>query len=154
MDKKNIDPCGDSSVRCSIGGPGNSAGRTCIDQFGLSRFFSSGYLVLLQENNLGYSVPVVFRSKAQCAGNGQVLAKHCKASASLLSPLAYVRVGHTAAGHHRSARRVGLSASMALLRLLQRTKAICGEARLALNADRPTVSQIISLKEHRHVSNY
>ena len=69
-----------------------------------------------------FSVPVVFRGKALCAGNGDFLAKH----------------GNAAAGYHRSARRVGLSASMAALRLLQRTQAIRCEARLALNADRPT----------------
>ncbi len=54
--------------------------------------------------------------------------------------LALVKYCNAAAGHHRSARRVGLSASMAVLRLLLRTKAISGETRLAMDADRPTES--------------
>ncbi len=81
-------------------------------------------LVLFQGNKLGFSVPVVFRGKAQCAGNGCSLVKHCNAAAE----------------RHRDARRVGLSASMAALLLLQRATAICCEERLALNADRPTES--------------
>jgi len=89
-------------------------------------------LVLFQCNRLGFSAPVVFRGKAQCAGNGCSLVKHCNAAAE----------------HHRSARRVGLSASMAALLLLQRTTAIRCKERLALNADRPTVSQFITLKEY------
>jgi len=43
---------------------------------------------------------------------------------------------------------VGLSASMAALRLLQRATAIRCEARLALNADRPTESKFITLTEY------
>jgi len=57
---------------------------------------------------------VVFRGQAPCAGNGRVLVKR----------------GNAAAGHHRSARRVDLSASMAAFRLSQRTMAIRFEARL------------------------
>ncbi|VAX04852.1 RTX toxin transporter, ATP-binding protein [hydrothermal vent metagenome] len=76
----------------------------------------------------------MFRGKAQCAGNGHiVLVKHCNAAAE----------------HHRSARRVGLSASMAALRLLQRTKAIRCEARLAMNADRPTEPVNMTLVEYQ-----
>ncbi len=71
---------------------------------------------------VGFSATVVFRNKAQLAGNGPALTKSCNAVAE----------------HHSSARRVGLSASMAALRLLLRTKAISCESRLALNADRPT----------------
>ncbi len=91
---------------------------------------------------------MVFRGKAQCAGNGCSLVKHCNAAAE----------------HHRDARRVGLSASMAALMeyipvfhpfggasrsqsppgvlalLMQRATAIRCEGRLALNADRPTES--------------
>jgi len=59
-----------------------------------------------------------------------------------------VPVVHLAAEHHRSARRVGLSTSMAALLLLQRTTAIRCEERLALNVDRPTESQFITLKEY------
>ena len=108
-------------------------------------------LVLFQGDIVGFSVPVVFRSKTQFAGNGPVLVKHCNA----------------AAGHHRNARRVGLSASMAVFHLgncscvtlpspvhglvLQRTMAIRFEARLALNADRPTEPDNITLKEYSRI---
>ncbi len=85
---------------------------------------SGRWLVLFQGNKSGFSVPVVFRGKAQCAGKGCSLVKHCNAAAE----------------HHRDARRVGLSASMAALLLLQRVTAIRCEERLALNADRPTES--------------
>jgi hypothetical protein len=44
----------------------------------------------------------MIRIKAQCEGNGSVLVKRCNAEAD----------------HHRNARRVGLSASMALLHFL------------------------------------
>ena len=67
---------------------------------------------------------MVFRSKAQCAGKGYSLVKHCNAAAE----------------HHRDARRVGLSTSMAALLLLRRATAIRCEERLALNVDRPTES--------------
>lgn len=88
--------------------------------------------MLFQCDIAGFSVPVVFRSKAWCAGNGPVLVKHRNA----------------AEGHHRSVRRIGLSASMAAFRLLQRTMAIRFEARLALNTDRPTEPGNITLKEY------
>jgi len=60
--------------------------------------------VLFQGNIDGFSVPVVFRRKARCAGNGHPLVKRRNA----------------AAGNHRDARRVGLSALMAALPLLRR----------------------------------
>ena len=91
-------------------------------------------LVLFHGDIAGFSVPVVFRGQAPCAGNGPVLVKR----------------GNAAVEHHRSARRVGLSAPMAAFRLLQRTKAIRCEARLALNADRPTEPGNITMKEYRH----
>ena len=50
--------------------------------------------------------------------------------------------------HHSNARRVGLSGSMAALRLLQRTTAIHCEACLALDPDRPTESINITLVEY------
>jgi len=62
--------------------------------------------------------------------------------------LVLVKCCNAVTGHHSSARRVGLSASMAALCLLLRTKAINCEARLALNADRPTVSINITLLEY------
>jgi len=81
----------------------------------------------------GFSVPVVSHGKAPCAGNGRgTLVKHCNA----------------AVGHHRNARRVGLSASMATFRLLQRTTAIHCETRLAMNTDRPTEPININLVDH------
>jgi len=88
--------------------------------------------VLFQRDIAGFSVPVVFRGKARCAGNGLVLVKRRNA----------------AAGHHRSVQRIGLSASMAAFRILQRTMAIRFEARLALNTDRPTEPGNITLKEY------
>jgi hypothetical protein len=89
-------------------------------------------MVLLQGNICGFSVPVVFRRKARCAGNGHSLVKHRNAAAE----------------HHRGARRVGLTASMAALQLLRRGVAIRCELRLALNAVRPTETVNIALKEH------
>ena len=102
----------------------------------------------LQGNNLGFSAPVAFRSKAQRTGNGLSPCQALQSFRILLTPLTYVRVGHAAAGRHRSAQRVDLSAPMALLRLLRRTQAIRDETRLALNADKPTASQIITLKKY------
>jgi hypothetical protein len=55
------------------------------------------------------------------------------------------------AEHHSNARRVGLSAPMAALRLLQRTKAICCEACLTMSADRPTELIKITSMEHYFV---
>jgi hypothetical protein len=62
--------------------------------------------------------------------------------------LVLVKRGNAAAEHHRHAQRVGLSASMPTLHLLERTMAIPCEARLALNADRPTEHGNIILKEY------
>ncbi len=62
--------------------------------------------------------------------------------------LVLVKCCNAVTGHHRSARRVGLSASMAVLCLLLRTEAINCEACLALNADRPTVPINITLLEY------
>jgi len=65
-----------------------------------------------------------------------------------------VKRGNAAAGHHRSARRVGLSASTAAFRLSQRTMAICFEARLALNADRSTEPINTDLLDHQYQYSY
>jgi hypothetical protein len=59
-----------------------------------------------------------------------------------------VKRGNTAAEQHRRARRVGQSASMPTLHLLERTMAIPCEARLVLNADWPTELGNIILKEY------
>jgi hypothetical protein len=60
----------------------------------------------------------------------------------------FVMGGNAARGHHRGARRVGLSASMAALQLLQRATTLRVERRLALNADRPTESINTILQEY------
>jgi len=59
-----------------------------------------------------------------------------------------VKCCNAVAEHHSNARRVGLSAPMAALRLLQRTTAIRCEACLALSADRPTESINTTLSEY------
>ena len=59
-----------------------------------------------------------------------------------------VKRGNAAAGHHRGAQRVGLSASMAALQLLQRATTLRVELRLTLNADRPTEPINIILQEY------
>jgi len=101
-------------------------------------------LVLFQCDNYGFSVPVVFRSKAQCAGKtqsircahgasfGRTLAKHC----------------NVAAGHHRDALRVSLSTPTDCVAPLAKGVAIACEARLAVNVDKLTELAIITLKEH------
>jgi len=52
------------------------------------------------------------------------------------------------AGHAVDALRVGLSAPMAVLRLLAREWAIAGETCLVMNADKPTEYGNIFLKEY------
>jgi len=86
-------------------------------------------VVSCQGNIVAFSVAVVFRCKAQYAVNGCSLGKYCNAAAE----------------HHSNARRVGLSAPMAALHLLQRTMAIRCELRLAMGADRPTEYDNIAL---------
>ena len=88
--------------------------------------------VLYQCDNYGFSVPVVFRSKAQCEGNGQFLVEYCNA----------------AAGHHRDALRVSLSTPTDCVAPLAKGVAIACGARLAVNVDKLTEPAIITLKEH------
>ncbi|MCP4285892.1 MAG: hypothetical protein GY792_15790 [Gammaproteobacteria bacterium] len=81
---------------------------------------------------VGFSVPVVFRSKAQCAGNGclpcQVLQRR---------------------GGTPQARPKGWSVSaQGGVAPLAKGTAIRCETRLALNADRPTEPANISWTEH------
>ena len=83
-------------------------------------------------DNDGCSVPVVFRSKAQCAANGCSIGKCCNA----------------AAGHHRDALRVSLSAPTDCVAPLDKDWAIACETRLAVNADKLTEPVIISWMEH------
>ena len=61
-----------------------------------------------------------------------------------------VKCCNAVAKHHSNARRVDLSTSMAALCLLQRTMAICCEACLTLNADRPTEHINTALSEYSH----
>jgi len=88
--------------------------------------------VLLQCDNCGCSVPVGFRSKAQCAVNGW----------SFTSTVTQRR--------NPTGAPCGLTCQRpwTVLHLLVRTKAIICELRLAMNTDKPTVSAIITLKEH------
>ena len=83
-------------------------------------------------DNYGFSIPVVFRSKAQCEGNGYPLVEHCNA----------------AAGHHRDALRVSLSTPTDCVPPLDKGVAIVGEARLAVNVDKLTELAIITWIEH------
>ena len=80
----------------------------------------------------GFSVPVVFASETQCAGNGRTLGKRC----------------NEAGGHHGNALRVDLSAPMDCVAPLGKGVAIPGEARLAMNADRSTEPANIGFTEH------
>ena len=75
---------------------------------------------------------MVFLSKAQCAGNGRTLVKHCNAAAE----------------HHRNALRVSLSRPADCVSPLAKGTAIACEARLAVNLDKLTELVIIMLKEH------
>ena len=88
--------------------------------------------MLLQGNNYGFSVSVPFRSKAQCEGNGHSLGEHRNA----------------AAGRHRNALRVSLSAPTDCVVPLGKGTTIAYEERLAVNADKLTELAIITLKEH------
>ena len=88
--------------------------------------------MLFQYYNYGFSVPVVFRSKAQCEGNGHSLVDHCNA----------------AAGHHRDALRVSLSTPTNCVVSLDKGMAIACETRLAVNVGKLTELAIIILKEH------
>ena len=87
--------------------------------------------MLFQHDNYGFSVPVMFRSKALCAGNGRTLAKHSNA----------------AAGHHRDALRVSLYTSTDYVAPLAKGTAITYEARLAVNVYKLTEPAIIMLEE-------
>jgi hypothetical protein len=88
--------------------------------------------MLFQCDNYGFSVPVVFRSKAQCEANGCSLDEHWNA----------------AAGNHRGALRVSLSTPTDCVPPLAKGATIACEARLAVNVDKLTELAIITLKEH------
>jgi len=88
--------------------------------------------VLYPSDNYEFSVPVVFRSKAQCEGNGYSLVERCNA----------------AAGHHRDALRVSLSTPTDCVAPLDKGTAIACEARLAVNVDKLTEPVVIRWIEH------
>ena len=88
--------------------------------------------MLYQGDNYGFSVPVVFRSKAQCEGNGYSL----------------VEYWNEAAGYHRDALRVSLSTPTDCVPPLDKGMAIACEARLAVNVDKLTELAIITWIEH------
>ncbi|GBE09055.1 hypothetical protein BMS3Bbin11_01403 [bacterium BMS3Bbin11] len=88
--------------------------------------------MFLQPDNDGFSIPVVFRSKAQCKGNGYSLGKHW----------------NEAARHHRGALWVSLSTPMDYVAPLDKGITIACEARLAMSVDKLTEPVIIRLKEH------
>jgi len=75
--------------------------------------------VLFRHDNFGFSAPVVFRSKAQCEGNGNSLDEHWNA----------------AAGYHRGALRVSMSTPTDGVAPLGKGIAIACEARLAVSVD-------------------
>ena len=75
---------------------------------------------------------MVFRSKAQCEGNGYSL----------------VEYWNEAAGHHRDALRVSLSMPTDCVPPLDKGMAIICEARLAVNVDKLTEPAIIILKDY------
>jgi len=83
--------------------------------------------VLYPWDNYEFSVSVVFRSKAQCEGNGHSLVEHW----------------NEAAGYHRDAIRVSLSSPTDCVPPLDKGMAIACEARLAVNDDKLTEYAII-----------
>ncbi len=88
--------------------------------------------MLLPGDNYGFSIPVVFRSKAQCENNGRSLVERCNA----------------ATGHHREALRVSLSTPTDCVAPLAKGLAIACEARLAVGVDKLTELVIVTGKEH------
>ena len=90
-------------------------------------------LVLYPCGNYGFSVPVVFCSKAQREVNGYSLDECCNA----------------AAGHHRHALRVSLSTPTDGVAPLDKGIAITCEARLAVNVDKLTELAITTWIEHQ-----
>jgi len=88
--------------------------------------------VFFQGANYELSLPVGFRSKAQCEGKGHSLVEHCNA----------------AAGLHRKALRVSLSTPTDCVAPLDKGVALAREARLAVNLDKLTELAISTLKEH------
>jgi len=96
-------------------------------------------LVLCPYDNYGFSVPVMFRSKAQCEGNGYSLVEYWNA----------------AAGHHRDALRVSLSTPTTAFRHLAREYPLPARRASpkaptvgAVNVDKLTEPVVIIWTEH------
>jgi len=83
-------------------------------------------------DNYGFSVPVVFRSKAQCEGHGNPLVEHCNATA----------------GQHSNALRVSWSTPTDCVAPLDKGWAIACEARLAVNVNKLTELAMITWIVH------
>ncbi len=78
--------------------------------------------MLFQGDNYGFSIPVVFRSKAQCEANGRSLGGRW----------------NVGVGHHRSALRVSLSPPTDCVLPLGKGATIACEARLAVSGGKLT----------------
>ena len=79
-------------------------------------------LVLCPADIVDFSIAAMFRSKAQCVGNGCSLPEYCNA----------------AAGYHGDALWVSLSMPMDCVDPLDKGAAIAGEARPAMNDVHPS----------------
>ena len=100
--------------------------------------------MFLQQHNYGFSVPVVFRNKARCAGKAQ----STRFARGAGSGRTLVKHRNAVAGHHRNALRVSLSGSTDCVVPLDKGVAIACEARLAVNPDKLTEPAIMLLEEH------
>ncbi len=83
-------------------------------------------------DNYVFSIPVVFRSKAQCERNGQSIAERWNAVAK----------------HHRDALWVSLSTPTDCVPPLGKGPDIAGETRLAVSVDKLTEPAVITWIEH------
>ena len=88
--------------------------------------------MLYQGDNDGFSIPVVFRGKAQGEDNGHSLVERWNA----------------AAGHHRGALRVGLSTFTARRASPAMAVPLPRGATKSVDVDKPTELAIIPLIEH------
>ena len=88
--------------------------------------------MLYPSDHYGFSVPVVFRSKALCEGNDHSITEHWNADAE----------------HHRDALRVSLSTPTDCVPPLAKGMAIACEARLAIAVDKLTELAMITWVEH------
>ena len=97
-----------------------------------------------QHDNYGFSVPVVFRSKARCEGKGQgwPVSEASALGLPLSSTATQLR--------DTTGTPCGLACQppRTALRLLARVWAITGETRLAANVDKLTEPAIIMLEVH------